>query len=511
MKEEISAEDKKLAGDFMAAATRYNMPLSQEEWDKEWDERMKASPEACRYVARQADNRGLNRLCQVSKLPKDVVGKLILSERSNSVALQNMRLSEEELLTFIRVLDVNSRVSLTLRKNLPLSVQEILANDEEVMVRTALSKNKELDYSLIKLLIKDSDLKVVCSLVRYQELEPIELGRLAGRSEQEILINLAHQKKLSTDLMERIYLKGDAGVKVVLASNPELEKGIMAALAESGEYRVNMALIENPKTSIYVLELLAKRGSGIKILLAQRQNLEIELIKKLSKDKNENVREIIAKREDLPPGIIKDLAKDRHRKVRGAMASNHTVPLNILSELGFDKTDFVRRKVAANEVVINEEIIKKLVEDTVYDVAQIAIANKKATDSAKKLFHNRFSSSYTYRENLLPEVYFSKRTIISSPSEYSGEAAKSALSEEVEQWPSFWTNELLSKRIYFLERSKSITEELWPVNQNSLYTSIFTPYGWKGAGKTEWLLWSKTNESKTWKTKLPKISRGGAV
>ena len=41
----------------------------------------------------------------------------------------------------------------------------------------------------------------------------------------------------------------------------------------------------------------------------------------------------------------------------------------------------------------------------------------------------------------------------------------------------------------------------------ALYFNLY-PYGWKGAGKTEWLLWSKTNESKTWKTKLPQNFEG---
>ena len=133
----------------------------------------------------------------------------------------------------------------------------------------------------------------------------------------------------------------------ILASRGELASNhyVMLKCLRHSDESVLIGLAKNPNLSLrFVMHLANSEYQRVRANIANREEVPSKIIKMLSQDEDSYyVRQTIASRPSLPLDIIKTLAKDRHMLVRIEIAKRQDLPVELAEDMLMNDDIEVRR------------------------------------------------------------------------------------------------------------------------------------------------------------------------
>jgi hypothetical protein len=142
--------------------------------------------------------------------------------------------------------DLEVRHSLASNPNLHLSSQEKLANDKHENVRYVLAQNTDIHPSLHEKLAGDEDSGVRRAIARNPNLHPSLQEKLAGDRNNDVRREIAENLNLHPSLHEKLAGDGNNDVRRAIARNPNLHPSLQEKLANDKDSYVRKAIAQNP-------------------------------------------------------------------------------------------------------------------------------------------------------------------------------------------------------------------------------------------------------------------------
>lgn len=212
--------------------------------------------------------------------------------------------------------DIESRLALAGRGDIPKWLQDKLSNDSEPCVRQALASNRYVGTSILE-------------------------AMFGANSETDVL--------------------------VALASNPSMPDSIMKKMAAIEDEKVLLALSRNPNVTPEALFLLLQnksRPTFIGLKLARDPNTRAELLDAMAKsDRLDSFSlEALAANPTTPVDTLIMLAEEKYKNIRASVAENPSTPIDLLSEMADDESCEVRCGVAKNPKLSKSLCIKLFTE-----------------------------------------------------------------------------------------------------------------------------------------------------
>lgn len=179
----------------------------------------------------------------------------------------------------------------------------------------------------------------------------------------------------------------DKAVRASVAKNPNTPTAVLERLAADKHHLPRYGVAENPEPRAWQIALEA-RDSGVRVILAQRQDLDGETLRALLDDPDHRVRRSLAV-SSRRPEVIAELVRDRHANVRSASALSKVLSQKDLELLARD-ADANVRATAAQSRRLSEETVQHLVRDRSYMVRyELLWARPERVDIAQALRHDK--------------------------------------------------------------------------------------------------------------------------
>lgn len=216
--------------------------------------------------------------------------------------------------------------------------------------RAAAARNSHTPKDVLKKLLDDSVSDVV-DAARYNPATPIDALVQSINNERHRFLKIRYlgQHKLRRSVIYALLKDGDAESKRLIADRRDLELNILEKLASDRNFdvRSHIACKHNLPDSI-ASKLASDPDSEIREMIADRKDLSPAIVVTLSSDDEALVRGRIARRLNLGPEIIAKLATDPDARVRITIANNPLTPARILVSLSKDDNQDVLAAVAGN-------------------------------------------------------------------------------------------------------------------------------------------------------------------
>ena len=155
----------------------------------------------------------------------------------------------------------------------------------------------------------------------------------------------------------------DKAVRAAVAQNPATPDQTLEALVGDKHHLARYGVAENPRAGAWLVALAAK-DPGVRVMLAQRQDIDEEIVEALANDPERTVRESLAwssKRR----GVLRRLSRDADSRVRGTTALNPALAEDDLEILARDRVANVRA-CAAQSTRLKPETVLRLATDRSY-------------------------------------------------------------------------------------------------------------------------------------------------
>ncbi len=186
---------------------------------------------------------------------------------------------DREMQALLDFPDMERRVAMAWRPDLPIAVMERLGRDLVAEVRSAVAGHPALPKALIDPLSVDSESLVRSTIARRSELPRSVVKRLAADALAFVRLPIARRPDLPAALVERLADDPSEAVRAVVAERPDLPAALLGQMASDGHWQVRFAI-------------------------ARRPDLPAQLMGRLARDSEMVVRVAIAERDDLPPGLV---------------------------------------------------------------------------------------------------------------------------------------------------------------------------------------------------------------
>jgi hypothetical protein len=166
------------------------------------------------------------------------------SLRSNLAENPNLHPSLQERLANDE--DLGVRHTLASNPNLHLPSQEKLANDKHENVRYVLAQNTDIHPSLHEKLAGDEDSGVRRAIARNPNLHPSLQEKLVGDEDPDVRRAIARNPNLHPSVHEKLAGDNDSWVRRAIARNPNLHPSLHEKLARDKDLDVRRAIAQNP-------------------------------------------------------------------------------------------------------------------------------------------------------------------------------------------------------------------------------------------------------------------------
>ena len=317
--------------------------------------------------------------------------RINLAENPNLHPSLQERLANDE--------DLEVRHSLASNPNLHLSSQEKLANDKHENVRYVLAQNTDIHPSLHEKLAGDEDSGVRRAIARNPNLHPSLQEKLAGDGNDDVRREIAENLNLHPSLHEKLAGDGNDDVRRAIARNPNLHPSLHEKLAGDNDLYVRRAIAENPNLHPSLHEKLAEdEDPDVRREIARNPNLHPSVHEKLAGDEDSDVLRAIARNPNLHPSVHEKLAGDNDWAVRRAIAENPNLHPSVHEKLAGDNSWEVRREIARNPN-LHPSVHEKLAGDEDSDVRQAIAQNPNYIGNIKKS-----EQQYSFIKKSLPSA-----------------------------------------------------------------------------------------------------------
>ena len=289
----------------------------------------------------------------------------------------------EDMLLFQYSRDKSVEVRKAVAKS---SIPELVADDpqEEVLIEAAKNPNISL-HTLKNFLEKYPSRKIKLAIASNMNIDQFVVDTLIAEDDEQLKVKLAHtltsselpmflnkqklvndyliklvkqcgnavdaaiarnRNELSSDLFELLLTQGES-IRLILASRQDIPQPIIKELYKDESPKIRRALVLNKAVSLPNIEYIKtiknsyeeKNGWQVRRAIANKRQLNEQVMRELLTDPNVRVREALANREDLPEDLYETLMQDKIAFVRAQIAGNAAVPLHLLKKFLSDEAN----------------------------------------------------------------------------------------------------------------------------------------------------------------------------
>lgn len=175
--------------------------------------------------------------------------------------------------------------------------------------------------------------------------------------------DLAHEGRTSHDeaRLRELSTHRVTAVRAAVAANPAAPPDILAKLVEDRHHLPRYAVAENPSPAAIQLALSASR-SDVRVILAQRHDLDDDIYEILFADPSREVRESLGTSTDRPQWVSR-FARSDERALRAIAACHPLCGWEDFERLSRDPDNRVRAVVASMTGRLSEDMVQRLVRD----------------------------------------------------------------------------------------------------------------------------------------------------
>ncbi len=259
-----------------------------------------------------------------------------------------------------------------------------LAKEMSVTLLLKLLEYKELPELFFSGAVEHLNSEVLHSIAKHPKTPSVALEVVATKTRFDYQLGqiIAERKDISLKVLENLAIHAAVGVRLYLAKRSYTPSSVLEKLIEYPEYSFNfrleieVAVAKNPNTPVYILHKLIVDGHfKVKQAIAQRCNLQKELIVELATDYRVQLVKILCENHQISANVLQQLCEHPHLRVRQFVAAHPNTPVKLLIESA--KIYELRIFVAENpSVPVN--ILHELASDSREDV-QAAVANNPST------------------------------------------------------------------------------------------------------------------------------------
>jgi hypothetical protein len=323
--------------------------------------------------------------------------------------------------------DPELRTLLAQRPDLPESLLETLALDEDEAVATAAKHNRFCEFAqcaanlslnrpkdLMRLARGQGGARVLAA--KHASISQNLLKKLATDDDWRVRQAVAANPKTPALTLKKLATDFDRDVRQAVAANPSTPSPILAALLSDSHEEVTEAARTNPATSPEVLvllrrledkdpslhhleslpvwmqsrvaahpnasaallETLAKSdNSAVRMAVAKNPNTPLRLLENLLEDPDTDVQVATLERPHLPEALLQKLAAHADSRVLEATAQHPELSKALLEQLAQDGNWLVRRNVAAHPRC-PIHLLEQLAKDPDPDVREACIRQPRA-------------------------------------------------------------------------------------------------------------------------------------
>lgn len=150
-------------------------------------------------------------------------------------------------------------------------------------------------------------------------------------------------------------------VRSAVAGNPATHPDVLARLVEDRHHLPRYAVTSNPSPSTVPLALSATR-SDVRVILAQRHDLDDDIYEILFNDPDREVRESLAWSTDRPD-LVARFSRSDERRLRAIAACRDLCTDEDFERLSHDPDNQVRATVAGQTGRLTEDMVQALARD----------------------------------------------------------------------------------------------------------------------------------------------------
>lgn len=267
--------------------------------------------------------------------------------------------------------DVENRLALAGREDLPDWLQAALSKDPEPLVRRTLASNKNVHPSVLESMFSSSDLNILKALASNPSAPSLIMEKLATIENDGIVSSLSDNPSITPKALSQLLQNKSRSIfsGYHLAGNPETHPDLLDVIAKADRppYCALEVLASNPSIPVETLTMLANNnGPKIRARIAQNPSTPEELLYEMSEDESYEVRCGVAKNPSLSEELCIKLFTESASEYRVSseafqwiadngtpyaryrLASAYNVPEECLIQLADDSDPEIRRAVSKN-------------------------------------------------------------------------------------------------------------------------------------------------------------------
>lgn len=217
---------------------------------------------------------------------------------------------------------------------LPRDVVDLLAHDPAFTVVLAVTRFQPISPELAEELRRQDDVDIDHALVNNPSTPPEVLVGMVGHSDDVVRWQLASRTDLPHEAYEQLAKDHIPGVRYSVAANSSVRESLLRELAAAGPDReMRRQLAHNPVVPLDLLVSLAATTRIGPTLVSRVATASDAELRTLAASTTKQVRMLVAQRPDLPVDLVHLLAADDETNVVKSIVPNPVVTGERLREL----------------------------------------------------------------------------------------------------------------------------------------------------------------------------------
>lgn len=229
-------------------------------------------------------------------------------------------------------------------------LSKICSRKRSIMAWKEATKNRNCSEAILRRLFKNTNsLDIIYEIAKSSYVPSDILQQMYDGRDTRIAYEAAKKLGCVDDFCERL-----------LSSESDDDKILLAKITKSKEVLSELCKSENVKVICNAIK---------------NNNCPMDEVVKFSNSDYESFRLFVAEKENVSISLLRKLSEDGSIRVREAVAKNCNTPIDILERLSYDAHQWVRAEVAKNPNTSDDTLYRMFVGDREVNVMYLAAKN----------------------------------------------------------------------------------------------------------------------------------------
>lgn len=269
------------------------------------------------------------------------------------------------------------RATIAINPNCDEEVFDILLETHSALVDSNIAANKYVNQKILSKICSRKRSRIAWEdVVRNRNCSETIFRKLFKNSESTWGIRYQIAKKVrNIDVLHQMYEDKDAYIAYEAAKKLRCVDDFCERLLSS-ELDADKVMLAKITSSKEVLRELCKcENLRVVCIAIKNNNCPIDVIVNSADSDHESVRISVAQKENVAISLLRKLSEDGSSSVRVAVAKNSNTPIDILEKLSYDAKNVVRAEVAKNPNTSDDTLYRMFVGDNDTQVMYLAAKN----------------------------------------------------------------------------------------------------------------------------------------